>query len=348
MRPADLIAPFRRQSPRAQVVVITCLLVLSSGWSVQSTLAAAPPGTPSTPILNATASQPWGYLESQASELLAAHRLPAGTSAEYARSLIRAYIFGQLMSLIARANAGQPLSSQDDSALTFLESQVQQERHWAAVDAYGKYWTFATEEQSCSPGTGPQYKDGSAGMGGIACVFAQAFGNQPSAPAFNAVGFAEATQAFEDPAAATVMFDTTHSLSWWSTLQVTAGESTEQVSLQEQLQEVLKDKLTEVGKEALQELGTALFEVSAGESGAASWAVAAVAVAIIAASGIWNRQTNIDTASALESNAANTPAVGPKRSGGPHDAVWRSRAPLRRAGPDPARRHRDPIDDDGD
>ena len=96
VRPA--ISVSRRSVDRlpGPVVVITCLLVLSSGWSVQSTLAAAPPGTPSTPIPVRPHHSLRGYLESQASELLAAHRVPADTSAEYARSLIGAYIFGQL------------------------------------------------------------------------------------------------------------------------------------------------------------------------------------------------------------------------------------------------------------
>ena len=291
---------------------MSLVTVVGFVWPVQTALApaASAAGPEWSPLLRAEAAPAWGFLETQATDVLAAHGLPTDTTEQYTRALIRSYLFGQLMGIVDKAHAGQTLSSEEQEALTYLEEQVREERHWAALDAYAKYWTFATAQQSCLPGTGPLYTDGSTGMGGIGRVFAQAFGNQPSAPAFNAVGFAEATQAFEDPEAASVFFDTAYSLSYWSTLQVVDGESQETATLEEGLRDILKEKLAEAGKEGLQELGTALFEVAAGQSGAASWAVAAAALAVIIASGIWNRQDNFETAAALEENAAETPEVG--------------------------------------
>lgn len=302
----------RSRITRWWAIVLVALLATITPQGAPSAQAAAPiSGGPVTvPLLNQGAAAAWGYLVDEAKGLLMAHGTPKDLTEPHARALMRSYVYLQLIHIIDEAHSGQTLSPQDQTALAYLEAQMAQERHWEYVDAFAKYQNFATTQQDCVAGTGPVYSDGSPGMGGIGCVFAQAFGSQPSAAQFTAVGFTEATRAFTDSAPATALFDTAYSLSWWGTLSAAEGETPEQVQFGEVVKDVLRDKLREVGVEALQEAGTALFELGAGESGAASWAVAAVALALIAASGIWNRADNLSTANRLHSNATSTPTVG--------------------------------------
>jgi hypothetical protein len=293
-------SPVRLHFRRAYVLITAFLMVVLALQPVEAAVAPGASATPTwAPVFQGQAGQYWGYLENQATSLIADHGLSRDTSEQYARSLIRSYVFGSLVNLIT-----EPLSEltpDDVNALDYLDYVVHQERDWTAINAYTKYENYASQQ-----GCGSLNTNTYTATGGATCVFNEMFGKTPDAAAFTSAGFAETFRAFDDPTISSVFLDTTNSLSWWPTLKAVTGESATDVTLEQDLKDVLEDQVSEAAREALGEVGSALVEVAAdGAADPAGVVLAAAAVAVVLAYGIWNAVDAGGTAHLLQSKSLN-------------------------------------------
>ena len=235
-------------------------------------------------------------------------RLPA--SEQYTRSLIRSYIFVQLINIIDAANSGATLSSQDQGALTYLEGQIDQERSWTYLDAYAKYIKLAETQQNCSPGTGAEFADGSFGMGGFTAASTRCSGTPRPPLSSLPPALPRRSRPSQTPRQQPSFSTLRTALAGGARCRSSRARHPLSNRPRRNCTRCSK-RLTELGQEVLSEVGTALFEMASDESGTAGMVIAAISLGLILASGIWNSVNATDTETALESNAATTPNVGP-------------------------------------